>query len=204
MGRLSTGRRSRRTTALDAVVPEHGEANDRLATVSIALEDIDVEVAKFEGEIDSVRRREDTGSRDARLGDGQRQTARRNCSTSAGDAATRQSSLEDSLLEVMERREELQSDQTTQLSNIDELQSKMSAAQSARDGALMTIEQSRHRLASASRPADCGNRCRSSRHVRTSTQPWRAGRGTAAGTAVRRLPDRDRPRGDVPHLGCSR
>jgi predicted nucleic acid-binding Zn-ribbon protein len=37
----------------------HREANDRLATVLIALEDLDGQVAKFESEIDAVRKRED-------------------------------------------------------------------------------------------------------------------------------------------------
>ncbi len=43
----------------------------------------------------------------------------------------RQSSLEDSLLEVMERREELQSQQAGELAAIDELQSKLTDAQQA-------------------------------------------------------------------------
>ena len=37
----------------------HREANDRLAALQIALEDLDAQVAKFEAEIDAVRQRED-------------------------------------------------------------------------------------------------------------------------------------------------
>ena len=108
---------------------------------------IDVEVAKFEGEIDSVRQRED---RDRAMLDSGTVNAKQltELQHELETLQRRQSSLEDSLLEIMERREQLQNDQTTQLSNIDELQSKMSAAQATRDGALVTIEQSRHQLAS--------------------------------------------------------
>jgi len=133
--------------ALDAVVSEHLEANDRLATTSIALEDLDAEVAKFEAEIDSVRQRED---KDRTMLDSGSVNAKQltELQHELETLERRQSSLEDSLLEVMERREELQNDQSAQLSSIDELQSKMSAAQSARDEALVVIDQSRHQLSS--------------------------------------------------------
>jgi uncharacterized protein len=133
--------------AFDTVVAEHGEANDRLATVSIALEDIDAEVAKFEGEIDSVRQRED---RDRSMLDSGSVNAKQltELQHELETLQRRQASLEDSLLEIMERREELEGDQTAELASIDELQSKMSAAQSSRDAALTEIDQSRHQLSS--------------------------------------------------------
>lgn len=133
--------------ALDAVVSEHLAANDRLATTSIVLEDLEAEVAKFEAEIDSVRQRED---KDRTMLDSGSVNAKQltELQHELETLERRQSSLEDSLLEVMERREELQNDQTAQLSSIDELQSKMSAAQSARDEAVMVIDQSRHQLSS--------------------------------------------------------
>ena len=125
----------------------HREANDRLAAVQIALEDLDAQVTKFESEIDAVRQREDrdrsllaAGSVDAKqLTELQHelQTLQR-----------RQSSLEDSLLEVMERREELQSQQAGELANIDELQNKLTEAQRARDGARTEIDQFRHQSVS--------------------------------------------------------
>ena len=121
--------------ALDALVAEHGEANDRLATVSIALEDLDAEVAKFESEIDSVRQRED---KDRSMLDSGSVNAKQltELQHELETLQRRQSSLEDSLLEVMERREELQNDQAAQLSSIDDLQSKQSTAQAALDHAL--------------------------------------------------------------------
>jgi uncharacterized protein len=125
----------------------HREANDRLAAVQIALEDLDAQVAKFESEIDAVRQREDrdrsllaAGTVDAKqLTELQHelQTLER-----------RQSSLEDSLLEVMERREELQSQQAGALAEIDELQSKVTDAQRARDEARTEIDQLRHQSVS--------------------------------------------------------
>src|SRR6478752_54456 len=51
----------------DTVQAQHREANDRLAVLNIALEDLDGQVAKFEGEVDAVRQRED---RDRKLLDG--------------------------------------------------------------------------------------------------------------------------------------
>ena len=133
--------------ALDAVISELSQANDRLTTVSIALEDLDAEVAKFESEIDSVRQRED---KDRSMLDSGAVNAKQltELQHELETLQRRQSSLEDSLLEIMERREELQTDQAAQLSSIDELQSKMSAAQSARDEALVALEQSRHQLSS--------------------------------------------------------
>lgn len=115
------------------------EANDQLAVVGIALEDLDGEIAKLESEIDSVRQRED---RDRTLLQGGTVNAKQ-LSELQHELETlerRQSSLEDSLLEVMERREELQRQQSEHLARIDALQNELSAAQLARDAALVDIE----------------------------------------------------------------
>jgi predicted nucleic acid-binding Zn-ribbon protein len=60
----------------------------------------------------------------------------------------RQASLEDTLLEVMERREELQSQQAGELAEIDELQNRLTEAQRASDAARSEIDQLRHQSAS--------------------------------------------------------
>lgn len=115
------------------------EANDQLAVVGIALEDLDGEISKLESEIDSVRQRED---RDRTLLQGGTVNAKQ-LSELQHELETlerRQSSLEDSLLEVMERREELQRQQSEHLARIDALQNELSAAQLARDAALVDIE----------------------------------------------------------------
>jgi predicted nucleic acid-binding Zn-ribbon protein len=104
-------------------------------------------VAKFEGEIDSVRQRED---RDRSMLDSGSVNPKQlaELQHELETLQRRQSSLEDSLLEIMERREELQNDQSTRLSRIDELDDELSAARAARNAALVVIDQSRHQLAS--------------------------------------------------------
>jgi uncharacterized protein len=132
---------------LEDAKARHRDANDRLAAVQIALEDLDGQVAKFESEIDSVRQREDrdrsllaAGTIDAKqLTELQHelQTLER-----------RQASLEDSLLEVMERREELQAEHTGELAKIDELQERLNDAQRLSDEARAELDQQRHQSAS--------------------------------------------------------
>jgi predicted nucleic acid-binding Zn-ribbon protein len=125
----------------------HSEANDRLAAVQIALEDLDAQVAKFESEIDAVRQREDRDRSLLAAGtvDAKQLTELQH---ELGTLERRQSSLEDSLLEVMERREELQRQQAGELAAIDELQNKLSDAQRACDGARNEIDQLRHQSVS--------------------------------------------------------
>jgi uncharacterized protein len=121
----------------------HREANDRLAAVQIALEDLDAQVAKFESEIDAVRQRGDRDRSMLAAGtvDAKQLTELQH---ELGTLERRQSSLEDSLLEVMERREELQSQQAGELVEIDELQSKLTDAQRACDEKRAEIDQLRH------------------------------------------------------------
>ncbi|HZA08501.1 zinc ribbon domain-containing protein [Mycobacterium sp.] len=126
----------------EQVQADHRAANDRLAALRLALDDLDAHISRFESEIDAVRQREDrdrslleTGSPDAR----QLTELQHELDT----LQRRQSSLEDSLLEVMERREELQSEQARELSMIDGLQTELAGAQQARDAAMAEIEQTR-------------------------------------------------------------
>lgn len=121
---------------------EHSVANDRLAALGIALEDLGTQVAKFETEIDSVRQRED---RDRALLDSGAVAAKQvnEVQHELETLQRRQASLEDSLLEIMERREELLSQQSDQLARIDELQTKLSDAQHARDGVMVELDQTR-------------------------------------------------------------
>jgi predicted nucleic acid-binding Zn-ribbon protein len=132
--------------SLDAVEAEHRIANDALAVVNIAVEDIDAEVSKFEGEIDGVRQRED---RDRSMLDSGSVNPKQlaELQHELETLERRQSSLEDSLLEIMERREELQKDQTERLGKIDELADQLSIARAARDDALVAIDGSRQNLA---------------------------------------------------------
>lgn len=121
---------------------EHQAANDRLAVLQIALDDLDGQSARFEGEIDGVRQREDR-DRDL-LNSGS--AGAKQLSELQHELETlqrRQASLEDSLLEVMERREELQKQQAAELAVVDRLQNELSAAGQARDSAMEDLESTR-------------------------------------------------------------
>lgn len=125
---------------VDEAQAAHTAASDGVGVLSIALEDLDAQVAKLESEIDSVRQRED---RDRKLIDGgTKQVAE--IQHELETLQRRQSSLEDSLLELMERREELAGQQADALQRIDDLQAALSAAQQARDAALVEIDQAKH------------------------------------------------------------
>jgi predicted nucleic acid-binding Zn-ribbon protein len=131
----------------EQIQADHRAANDRLAALRLALDDLDAHIAKFESEIEAVRGREDRDRRmledgainAKQLGDLQHELE---------TLERRQASLEDSLLEVMERREELQAEQSDELGKIDVLESELAEVQRARDDALSVIDQSRHQSAS--------------------------------------------------------
>ena len=132
---------------LEDVVTRHREANDRLAVLGIAIEDLDGEVAKQEAEVDGVRQREDrdrnllsSGITDAK----QQADLQHELET----LERRQSNLEDALLELMERREQLQGEQAAQLVHIDDVHGELSRAQEALDDAKVELEQAKHRAVS--------------------------------------------------------
>ena len=126
---------------IERMQTDQAAANDRLGALQIALEDMDAQVSRFESEIDAVRQRED---RDRSLL--QSVADAKQLSELQHELDTlqrRQSSLEDSLLEVMEHREQLQSQQTAEAAAIETLQADLAAAQQALDGALDDIDQNR-------------------------------------------------------------
>jgi predicted nucleic acid-binding Zn-ribbon protein len=127
---------------LEEIQTTHREANDRLAALQIAIDDLNEQVAKFESEIDGVRQRED---RDRKLLDSGATDAKQltELQHELETLERRQASLEDSLLEIMERREELQSEQTAELTKIDELQRDLGAAQQALDEARSELDRQR-------------------------------------------------------------
>lgn len=123
----------------EEVQAEQRGANDRLAALQFALDDLQAQVNRFETEIDAVRQREErdrkllaSGATDAKqLNDLQHELE---------TLQRRQASLEDSLLEVMEHREELQLDQTRELAAIDERQAELVSVQRALDEALAEFD----------------------------------------------------------------
>lgn len=128
--------------AYDKVLGEHTAASDRLAAVRIAVEDLDEQVSRLEAEIDAVRKRED---RDRSLlasgvSDAKHQA---DLQHELETLQRRQASLEDTLLEVMERREELQAQESVEAGTIDGLQADLAGAQQALDDALAELDQTR-------------------------------------------------------------
>ncbi len=121
---------------------ELNTAGDRVGAIRIALEDIDIQVSRFESEIEAVRQREDrdrsllqSGSADAKqLSDLQHELE---------TLTRRQVSLEDSLLDVMERREELQSELDEAQGKVEALEGELAGAQQALDAALAEISEAR-------------------------------------------------------------
>jgi len=127
---------------VDAVRAEQRAAEDRAAALGLAIEDLDVQITKFESEIDSVRQRED---RDRALIGGGAVNAKQ-----VGDLQheletlqRRQASLEDSLLEVMERREQLQAQRAVELARVEELGDAVASGNQALADALAGLESAR-------------------------------------------------------------
>lgn len=126
----------------EEVQAEERAAADRLSVLGIALQDLDAQVARLESEVDAVRRRED---RDRGLMDGGTVQAKQleELQHELATLERRQAGLEDSLLEVMERREELAADQAVEQANVDSLADRMATARAERDEGLAGIEQTR-------------------------------------------------------------
>jgi len=126
---------------------EHNAAGDRLATVRIAVEDLDAQMSRLESEIEAVRQREDrdrsllkSGAADAKqLSDLQHELE---------TLVRRQTSLEDQLLEVMERREELQTQLAVEQRAIEALQADLVSTQQDLDAALAEIDEARQQHSS--------------------------------------------------------
>jgi uncharacterized protein len=127
---------------VEQIQTAYAAANDRLGAVRIAVEDLNTQVARFESEIEAVRQREDrdrsllaSGATDAKqLSDLQHELE---------TLERRQASLEDSLLEVMEQREELQSQLAAELAGIEALQADLASAQQALDAAAAEVDEAR-------------------------------------------------------------
>lgn len=130
------------TQQIERIQADQLAASDRLGAVRIALEDLDAQVTRFEAEIDAVRQRED---RDRGLLDSGATNAKQlaDLQHELETLERRQASLEESLLEVMERREELQATEATEQAAVDGLQAELSAAQQARDSVLADVEENR-------------------------------------------------------------
>jgi predicted nucleic acid-binding Zn-ribbon protein len=126
---------------------EHTAASDRLGALRIAMEDLDAQVSRFESDIDAVRQREDrdrsllqSGAADAK----QQSDLQHELDT----LQRRQGALEDSLLELMERREELQEQLTAESAVVEGLEADLASAQVALAAATSEIDAERQEHAS--------------------------------------------------------
>jgi len=127
---------------LDELQAQQRAAQDRLAVLQIAVDDLDGQVKRFESEVDGVRQREDRDR--GLLASGTvnpKQLAE--LQHELETLERRQASLEDSLLEVMERREELVASQAGEQAEIDRLGAEVAVALQARDAVMAELEQSR-------------------------------------------------------------
>ncbi len=128
--------------AHERMLAERTAAGDRSAATRIALADLDAQVSRFESDIDAVRQREDrdrsllrSGAIDVKqLSDLQHELE---------TLERRQSSLEDSLLEVMEHREELQAQLAAEEGKVEALESDLAGARQALDDAVAGIDEAR-------------------------------------------------------------
>jgi predicted nucleic acid-binding Zn-ribbon protein len=126
----------------DQLQGEQRSSADRLSALGIALEDVDAQIVRLESEIDGVRKREDrdrglldSGSVNPKqLGDLQHEL---------GTLERRQASLEDSLLEVMERREQLAAEHQDEQRGAEELGRELLAAEEVRDEVSAQIQATR-------------------------------------------------------------
>ncbi|KDF01726.1 hypothetical protein Y900_023045 [Mycolicibacterium aromaticivorans JS19b1 = JCM 16368] len=126
----------------DTALGDQQASADRMAALAIAIEDIDGQVARFESEIDGVRQRED---RDRKLLDSGTVNPKQleELQHELDTLERRQASLEDSLLEVMERREQLAGEQSEEQAKAGALQANLTTAGHNRDEALSDVERVR-------------------------------------------------------------
>ncbi|ANW65539.1 hypothetical protein BCA37_19940 [Mycobacterium sp. djl-10] len=127
---------------LDELQTEQRAAADRVAVLQIAVDDLDGQAARLETEIDGVRQREDR-DRSLMASGSVNPKQLSELQHELDTLERRQSSLEDSLLEVMERREELVAQQSGEQEQVDRLGADVAHALADRDAALAEIEQNR-------------------------------------------------------------
>lgn len=126
--------------------------SDRLAAVSIAVEDLDAQIAKLESEVDTVRQREDRDRgllNSGAVGDPKQLEELQH---ELGTLERRQANLEDTLLEIMERREQFAGEQAGEQAALDVVQADLAVAGQQRDAVLAEVE--RNRTDTAARRAE--------------------------------------------------
>lgn len=133
---------------LQRIQADHTAASDRLAALQLALEDLDGQAARFEAEIDAVRQRED---RDRALLDSGQTNAKQvvDLQHELETLQRRQASLEDSLLELLEQREQLQAQASAESTAVDGLAADLARVQQTLDTASAELETTRAQRAAS-------------------------------------------------------
>ena len=127
---------------LEEVRSSERSAADRLAALRILIADLDAEVARLESEVDAVRKRED---RDRALLDSGSVNPKQleELQHELDTLERRQGSLEDSLLEVMERREQLAAEHAGEQAAVEGLRDDLALAEEAHARVLAEIAATR-------------------------------------------------------------
>ncbi|EME22536.1 zinc ribbon domain-containing protein [Rhodococcus triatomae] len=117
---------------------------DAAVAVQIVLDDLDRDIAKLEGEVDAVRKRED---RDRRLLESGTVAAKQltELEHELVSLNRRQAALEEDLLEVMERREATQADYDHAGGQVDQIDEALVDATRRRDDALADLDTAQQR-----------------------------------------------------------
>ncbi|MBJ8344870.1 zinc ribbon domain-containing protein [Antrihabitans sp. YC2-6] len=117
---------------------ERETRKDAAVTVQIAMDDLDRDIKKLEGEVDAVRKRED---RDRQMLQSGTVAAKQlsELQHELGSLERRQSLLEDELLEVMERREASEADQQHAGAQLSKIEDELIDAVRRRDDALADL-----------------------------------------------------------------
>jgi predicted nucleic acid-binding Zn-ribbon protein len=141
LGRLSHRRRSLPATAeLEKLNAQSAEAGDALVIAETELADMSAEQTRAERDVDQVRTRIDRDRQ--RLDEGKVSSARE-LESLQGEIESllkRQSDLEEVVLELMERREAIESRRNGLAATRDELAGKIAVVASARDAAFAEID----------------------------------------------------------------
>lgn len=117
---------------------------DAAVAVQIVLDDLDRDIAKLEGEVDAVRKRED---RDRALLESGTVGAKQltELEHELASLTRRQAALEEDLLEVMERREATQADYDHAGGQVDQIDDTLVDARRRRDDALADLDAAQQR-----------------------------------------------------------
>lgn len=125
--------------AVDELESERIARKDAAVSVEIAIDDLDRDIRKLEGEVDAVRKREEKDRAALQSGSvGAKQLTE--LQHELGSLERRRAILEDDLLEVMERREASQSDHEHAGARLSQVEDQLIDVRRRRDDAVADLE----------------------------------------------------------------